>query len=149
MVSKSLTAGVESLFSGMSAQKTKGLSRMNVTTLNMMYQIEMNLQSENPKQPSDPSSRDHTIDQPNDDLKDVQSEDLDQLQEFEDEIHFNNYKDPQNFQLHELYYMDALFNISLFKNEKGLDKEVDKIMVDVSHSPREDEDWNEEDLFVW
>lgn len=139
-------AGVESLFSGMSAQKTKSRPRMDVTTLKIMSHIDMNLQSENPKRSSKSSSKDHTVNKPDDDLpnQDVQFEDIDQLQEFEDGVHFDHDEDPKDFQLDELEYMDTLFDISLYKNEKDLG-EGDAIMVNVSDP--EDEDWNEEDLF--
>ncbi|KAH9822700.1 hypothetical protein DFH28DRAFT_922974 [Melampsora americana] len=86
------TAGVSSLFPGMSAQKTKSCPCMNVTTLKMMSQIYINLQSEYPKQ-----TKDHTVEKPNDELKDIQFEDIDQLQEFEGRFHFDDDDDPKDF----------------------------------------------------
>lgn len=74
-------ARVESLFSRMSAQKTKSRPCMNVTTLKMMSQSDMNFQFESPKRPSNSSSKNKPADKTNTDLnvQDVQFEDLDQL----------------------------------------------------------------------
>lgn len=83
-----------------------------------MSQSDMNFQFESPKRPSNSSSKNKPADKTNTDLnvQDVQFEDLDQLWEFEDGIHFKDDKTLEDIQLDHLEHINTSFEISLFKN---------------------------------
>lgn len=132
-------AGVESRFSGMSSQKTKSRPRMKVDTLKMISQIKMDLQAKNPSGTSTVKS---TKDNEDEIKRDVQFEDLDQLQEFEDGVVFDDPEELDDIPIEEQSYIESLFDLTLFNNSHQVSTDV--MVVDDS----DNESWDKDDLFI-
>lgn len=110
-----------------------------VDTLKMISQIEMDLQAKNPSGTSTVKS---TKDNEGEIKRDVQFEDLDQLQEFEDGVVFDDPAELDDIPIEEQSYIESLFDLTLFN--KFIHVSTDVMVVDDS----DNESWDEDDLFI-
>lgn len=89
-------SGIQSLFSGISTQEKKKNTRVcKSTTVEMMSWIDMRIQSQTLKHSLYSSETHNPVDKTNnnDNNQDAEFGDIDQLQKFEDRVHFDYVKD--------------------------------------------------------
>lgn len=110
-----------------------------VDTLKMISQIEMDLQAKNPSGTSTVKS---TKDNEDEIKRDVQFEDLDQLQEFEDGVVFDDPAELDDIPIEEQSYIESLFDLTLFNKFNHVSTDV--MVVDDS----DNESWDKDDLFI-